>query len=73
MTLMSTEKITYQEKNIDALTNSVENDIKFSGRVDINHLLARARKVKERENKINLIFLGMIAGLIIVVGIILSF
>jgi|TARA_B110000459_G_scaffold66623_1_gene74803 hypothetical protein len=73
MTLMSAEKITYQEKNIDALTNSVENDIKFSGRVDINHLLARARKVKERENKINLIFLGMIAGLIIVVGIILSF
>jgi capsular polysaccharide biosynthesis protein len=73
MTLMSAEKITYQEKNIDALTNSVENDIKFSGRVDINHLLARARKVKERENKINLIVLGMIAGLIIVVGIILSF
>ena len=73
MTLMSTEKITYQEKNIDALTNSVENDIKFSGRVDINHLLARARKVKERENKINLIFIGMIIIIVCIIGIILSF
>jgi hypothetical protein len=73
MRLMSAEKITHNDNNIDALTNSVDNEIKFSGRVDINHLLARARKVKERENKINLIFLGMIAGLIIVVGIILSF
>jgi len=35
--------------------------------------MARARKEKQKENKINLVFFGMIVGLIIVVGIILSF
>ena len=73
MRLMSAEKITHNDNNIDALTNSVENEIKFSGRVDINHLLARARKVKERENKINLIFIGMIIIIVCIIGIILSF
>jgi t-SNARE complex subunit (syntaxin) len=70
---MSAEKITHNDNNIDALTNSVDNEIKFSGRVDINHLLARARKVKERENKINLIFIGMIIIIVCIIGIILSF
>jgi hypothetical protein len=73
MRLMSAEKITHNDNNIDALTNSVDNEIKFSGRVDINHLLARARKVKERENKINLIFIGMIIIIVCIIGIILSF
>ena len=71
--IMSTEKITYEEQNQHILKTPLLNEVKFSGRVDINHLIARARKEKEKENKINLVFFGMIFGLIIVVGIILSF
>ena len=44
-----------------------------SGRVDINILLNRARKVKEKENRINFVFGGLIISLIFVVGLILSF
>jgi len=44
-----------------------------SGRVDINILLNRARKVKEKESITNLVFIGLILSLIFVVGIILSF
>ena len=43
-----------------------------SGRVDINDLLARARKEKDKENKVNLVFFGLFTILIIVVGILLS-
>tara|TARA_B100000787_G_scaffold126608_1_gene95761 strand:- start:79 stop:291 length:213 start_codon:yes stop_codon:yes gene_type:complete len=70
---MSIEKIIYEDQTSTVVKNPSLNEVKFSGRVDINHLIARARKIKEKENKINLIFLGMIVGLIIVVGIILSF
>ena len=42
-------------------------------RVDINDLLARARKKNKQENFINLIFLGVFLSLILIVGIILSF
>ena len=44
-----------------------------SGRVDINILLNRARKVKEKETLTNLVFIGLTLSLIFVVGIILSF
>jgi len=44
-----------------------------SGRVDINILLNRARKVKEKENKVNLVFFGLISLLVLIVGILLSF
>tara|TARA_B100000767_G_scaffold185388_1_gene172917 strand:- start:232 stop:453 length:222 start_codon:yes stop_codon:yes gene_type:complete len=44
-----------------------------AGRVDINILLNRARKVEEKENLINLVFLGLIISLIFIAGIILSF
>ena len=70
---MSIEKIIYEDQTSTVVKNPSLNEVKFSGRVDINHLIARARKIKEKENKINLIFLGTIVGLIIVVGIILSF
>ena len=70
---MSAEKIIYEDQTSTVVTTPLLNEVKFSGRVDINHLIARARKIKEKENKINLIFLGTIVGLIIVVGIILSF
>ena len=70
---MSAEKIIHAEQNQNILKTPVLSEVKFSGRVDINDLIARARKVKEKENKINLVFIGLISALILVVGIILSF
>jgi len=43
-----------------------------SGRVDINDLLARARKEKNQENKTSLVFFGLFAALIVVIGLLLS-
>ena len=48
-------------------------EVSSSGRVDINILLNRARKEKEKENLTNLVFVGLTSCLIIVAGIILSF
>ena len=46
---------------------------KSEGRVDINILLNRARKLKEKETRTNLVFFGLAVSLIFVIGIILSF
>ena len=70
---MGAEKIIYEEQNQTVLKTSVLSDVKFSGRVDINDLLMRARKIKNKQNKINLVFFGLISALVLVVGIILSF
>ena len=70
---MSAEKIIYEEQNQDILKTPVQSEVEFSGRVDINDLLTRARKVKEKENKINLVFFGLICTLILIVGTLLSF
>ena len=70
---MSAEKIMYEEQNRNVLKTPVLSEVKFSGRVDINDLIARARKVKEKENKINLVFIGLISALVLVAGIIFSF
>ena len=70
---MSAEKIIYEEQNQNVLKTPVLSEVKFTGRVDINDLFARARKIKEKENKINLVFIGLISALVLVVGIILSF
>ena len=70
---MSAEKILHVEQNQNILKTPVLSEVKFSGRVDINDLLTRARKVKEKENKINLVFFGSISALVVIVGIILSF
>ena len=52
----------------------VENKSKLSsGRVDINHLIARVRKEKNAANRTNLIFFSLIIILVLIVGIILSF
>jgi len=48
-------------------------EVSSSGRVDINILLNRARKVKEKETRTNLVFGGLMVCLIFVVGLILSF
>ncbi len=48
-------------------------EVSSSGRVDINILLNRARKEKEKEIRTNLVFAGLIVCLIFVAGLILSF
>ena len=72
---MSAEKIISQEvNNLPPLATPKKNEeVSSSGRVDINILLNRARKEKEKENRINLVFVGLTSCLIIVAGIILSF
>ena len=68
------------EKNLDIEINNLpplktfqKSKKVISGRVDINVLLERARKVEEKETRINLVFGGLIVSLIFVVGLILSF
>ena len=72
---MSSEKVISTELNdlppLKAPNNSEE--VSSSGRVDINVLLNRARKVKEKEARTNLVFAGLIVSLIFTVGLILSF
>ena len=72
---MSAEKIIYSEVNDlpPLATPKKSEEVSSSGRVDINILLNRARKVKEKETRTNLIFGGLITSLIFVVGLILSF
>ena len=72
---MSSEKAISTELNdlppLKTPNNSEE--VSSSGRVDINILLNRARKEKEKENLTNLVFVGLTLSLIFVVGLILSF
>jgi|TARA_B100000787_G_scaffold54441_1_gene39552 hypothetical protein len=70
---MSAEKIIYDKQDLAAVTTPIIRKIKFSGRVDINDLLARARKEKEKETKTNLVFFGLLVCLVLIVGILLSF
>ena len=72
---MSTEKIinTRVDNLISLATHEKVEEVSSSGRVDINILLNRARKVKEKETITNLVFIGLTLSLIFVVGIILSF
>ena len=55
------------------VTPEKSEEVSSSGRVDINILLNRARKVKEKETLTNLVFVGLTLSLIFVVGLILSF
>ena len=72
---MSSEKVISTEVNdlppLETPNNSEK--VSSSGRVDINILLNRARKVKEKETITNLVFIGLTLSLIFVVGLILSF
>ena len=72
---MSSEKVISTELNDLPLLRTPNNskEVSSSGRVDINILLNRARKIKEKETKTNLVFGVLIVCLIIVVGLILSF
>ena len=72
---MSAEKIVSTEINDlpPLATPGKSEEVSSSGRVDINILLNRARKEKERETRTNLVFIGLTVSLIFVVGLILSF
>jgi len=71
---MSAEKIISQEVNdLPPLTPETSEEVSSSGKVDINILLNRARKVQEKETLTNLVFGGLIVCLIFVAGLILSF
>ena len=70
---MSAEKITYEEKKLETLTTPEVNKEETNSRVDINHLLAKVREEKKKENKVNLVFFGLISLLVLIVGILLSF
>ena len=72
---MSAEKKFSSEINEfpSLVTPGKSEEVSSSGRVDINILLNRARKVKEKETLTNLVFIGLTLSLIFVVGIILSF
>jgi|TARA_B110000259_G_scaffold128764_1_gene145416 hypothetical protein len=68
------------EKNLDIKINNLpplktfqKKEQVISGRVDINVLLDRARKVKDKESFTKLIFTGLTLCLIFIVGMILSF
>ena len=72
---MSSEKVISTEVNnlppLQTPNNSEE--VSSSGRVDINVLLNRARKQREKESRTNLVFAGLIVSLMFTVGLILSF
>ena len=72
---MSSEKVISTEvNNLPPLeTPLYSEEVSSSGRVDINILLNRARKIKEKEARTNLVFAGLIVSLIFVAGLILSF
>ena len=72
---MSAEKIFSTEINDLPSLETPKNieEVSSSGRVDINILLNRARKAKEKETLTNLVFIGLTLSLIFVVGLILSF
>ena len=72
---MSSEKVISTEVNdlppLEAPNNSEE--VSSPRRVDINILLNRARKEKEKESLTNLVFLGLSLSVIFIIGLILSF
>ena len=70
---MSTEKIIYNEKKDLTLLISPEINNKISsGRVDINDLIARVRLEKKKTQRESLVFFGLFASLILIIGIMLS-
>jgi|TARA_B110000971_G_scaffold182825_1_gene190033 hypothetical protein len=69
---MSAEKITNLKKDPLSIVNSEVNDENIPRVVDINHLIARARKEEKKLDKINMLFFGMFALLVLIAGILLS-
>ncbi|MBC8295375.1 MAG: hypothetical protein H8E55_06215 [Pelagibacterales bacterium] len=63
---MSGEQLTAKDLNKTSIDQS-------SKKVDINDLLSKVRLEKNKEKKENLIFVGLICGVVAVTGIIASF
>ena len=63
---MSGEQLTAKDLNKTSIDN-------FSKKININNLLAKVRQEKNKEKKDNLIFVGLICGVVAVTGIIASF
>ena len=63
---MSGEQLTAKDLNKTTINHS-------SKKVDINILLSKVRLEKNKEKKENLIFVGLICGVVAVTGIIASF
>ena len=60
--------------NLPSLAAAEKNrEVSSSGRFDINIILNRARKIKEKETLTNRVFIGLTLSLIFVVGLILSY
>ena len=71
---MILDKIIKTKKKDSMVLETPEiNHQKTTGRVDINHLIARVRKKQNQENRSNLVFFGFFAILVLVSGILLSF
>ena len=70
-----------EEKNLDTgiknlphlETSQKGKEVISSGRVDINILLKRVNREKEKDTRANLVFAGLLVCLIFVAGLILSF
>ena len=69
---MSAEKIINLKKDPLSIISSEVNDENIPRVVDINHLIARARKEEKKLDKINMLFFGMFALLVLIAGILLS-
>ena len=71
---MSSEKINSTEiNNFPPSGTPILKEENTKSRVDINDLIARVREEKKKENKVNFVYFGLFASLILVVGTILSF
>ena len=72
---MCSEKVSSTELNNPPPlgTPGKSEEVSSSGRVDINILLNRARKVRAKETLTNLVFLGLIVSVLFTIGLILSF
>ena len=69
---MIAEKTINTEQNLTTSETLKVDEGSISGVVDINHLLARVRKEEKKESNINMVFFGLFALLILVVGFLLS-
>ena len=63
---MSGEQLTAKDLNKTSIDRS-------SKKVDINYLLSKLRQKKNKDKKVNYIFLGLICGVVAVTGIVASF
>ena len=71
---MSDEKIISKGINdLPPLATPKKSEEVILGRVNINTILNRVRKKRQKENLTNLVFIGLALSLIFIVGIILSF